>query len=176
METLDLLFKGAAAAVLLALPILLVNWFRYMRQVNANRSLRPHLEQGTIPAKSVMFFVLSIGTVMCVASISQNRAHDEVLKMLGSMPADATVSVNGKIAPDRDVLMQTLQTLHWQAAHHSHPARAIHIEISAPGRHLALVLKRDSSNPQEYWVFLPRYMITSKNEIGRINSGIFEAY
>ena len=37
-------------------------------------------------------------------------------------------------------------------------------------------LGRDSALPQEYWVFYPKYRVTSNYEIGRVTTPMFDQY
>jgi hypothetical protein len=41
---------------------------------------------------------------------------------------------------------------------------------------LLLWVCRDSDNPREYWVYYPKYLITTYNEVGRLVTPIFDGY
>lgn len=176
MRMLDALVRVAFATTMISLPFLLVNWFRYVRQVQADHSMRPDWAKGTIPAKSIMAFVLSIGIGMSAASISTDEACRRVMDFLGSASAIDAISINGKAFSTPHVLLQELRTLHQIPAHHTHPVGNIAIQVSTGTQCLELSLGRDSSNPREYWVFYPKYNVTAKNEIGRIQTSVLDGY
>jgi hypothetical protein len=60
--------------------------------------------------------------------------------------------------------------------HHSHPTKKIHIEVERNGQVMNFNLGRDSQNPQEYWVFFPKYRVSSMYEIGRITTSALDGY
>jgi hypothetical protein len=52
----------------------------------------------------------------------------------------------------------------------------IRVDIETDKGTLTLQLGRDSGYAQEYWVFYPKYRITSNNEIGRVTTPLFDEY
>ena len=52
----------------------------------------------------------------------------------------------------------------------------MNINIRYGSQQLVLRLARDSGDPKEYWVFFPKYGITSSSEIGRIKTSSFDSY
>jgi hypothetical protein len=52
----------------------------------------------------------------------------------------------------------------------------IDVDISYGSEHMMLRLARDSGDPKEYWVFFPKYRITSTNEVARIKTAAFDSY
>jgi hypothetical protein len=176
MHALDLVAYVAFVCALVALPFLLVNWFLYMKKIRADRSLRPAWLKAPYPTKSVVGFAGSISVFMTAAQFSQHIAHADVARELYALPPDCRVSVAGRPVDNPQTVLQVLRTLRWAAAHHSSPSHPIFVRVSAPTHELVLNLSRDSSNPHEYWVFLPRYRVTSMNEIGRIFTDIFDGY
>jgi hypothetical protein len=118
--------------------------------------------------KSVVAFAGSIALSITAAQFSQHIAHADVLRELHAFPADCRVSVAGRPIENPQPVLQTLRSLRWAWAHHSHPSHVIFIRVTAPSHELVLNLSRDYSDPHEHWVFLPRYRVTSRNEIGRI--------
>ncbi len=90
-------------------------------------------------------------------------------------PANASVHVNGREVSNRAEVLGTLQELRDLPAHHSSPTKRFSIDILGPSQ-VSLVFARDSSDPHEYWVFYPKYLITRSNPIGRLKTAIFDAY
>lgn len=87
-----------------------------------------------------------------------------------------TVYVNNHPARDPDKVISDVKSLAPQLGHHSHPTKRIRVEIRSEQGSLTLELDRDSGFPQQYWVFYPKYGITSNNEIGRITTPVFDEY
>jgi hypothetical protein len=52
----------------------------------------------------------------------------------------------------------------------------IRVDIESEKGNLTLELGRDSGYAQEYWVFYPKYHVTSNNEIGRVTTPVFDDY
>jgi|SRR5436190_18242078 hypothetical protein len=176
MHALDIVTYVAFGGVLVALPIFLVNWFLYMKKNLSDRSLHPAWLKAQFPTKSVVSFVGSIAVSMTAAEFSKHIAHADVLRELNALPSDCRVSVAGQRVDNPQTTLQVLRTLRWAAAHHSSPSHPIFVRVTTPTQDLVLNLSRDSSNPQEYWIFFPRYRVTSMNEIGRIFTDVFDAY
>lgn len=100
----------------------------------------------------------------------------DVMEKLRVASDNCDISINGEPAQIRREILGVLRTLHWSPQHHSHPGMAINIDLSCDSKHITLRLSRDSDDPREYWVFLPKYWITSTSEIGRIKTSAFDAY
>jgi len=167
---------AAFVCAIVALPFLLVYWFRYLAKIRRDRSSRPAWLKAPFPTKSVVSFAGSIAIAMTGAQFSQHIAHADVLQVLDSLPADCSVSVTGRPAENPQRVLEVIRGLRWAPAHHSSPSHPIFVRVAAPGHELLLNLSRDSSDPHEYWVFLPRYRVTALNEIGRVFTDIFDGY
>jgi hypothetical protein len=176
MHALDIIAYTAFICALIALPFLLFHWFRYLWKIRRDRSLRPYWMKAPFPVKSVGSFAGSIIMSMIAAEFSKHIAHADVLRDLATLPADYIVSVDGHRAEDPQRVLEVLRSLRWAWAHHSHPTTPVWVRVSAPSHDILLNLSRDSSDPHEYWVFFPRYSVTSRNEIGRIFTTAFDAY
>jgi hypothetical protein len=86
------------------------------------------------------------------------------------------ISKNGKRTLNQKETLTVLRSFGVSPAHHSEPIHAIDVQVSYGSEHLSLRLARDSGDLKEYWVFFPKYAITSKNEIGRIKTSAFDNY
>ncbi|MFL6531356.1 MAG: hypothetical protein ACJ8KX_12865 [Chthoniobacterales bacterium] len=113
---------------------------------------------------------------MTSAQFSQQIAHDDVLGELRALPDDCGIFIVGRPAENPRRVLEVLRSLRWASAHHSSPSHPIFLHISCPTHDLILKLSRDSSDPREYWVFFPRYRVTSMNEIGRIFTDVLDGY
>jgi hypothetical protein len=176
MHALDIVTYTAFVCAIIALPFFLFHWFRYIWKIRRDRSLRPYWMKAPFPMNSVGSFAGSIVVAIIAAELSKHVAHGDVLRELYALPPDSRVSVAGRPVENAEEVLQVLRSLRWAMAHHSSPSHPIFVQVAAPGHQLVLNLSRDSSNPHEYWVFLPRYRVTSMNEIGRIFTDSLDAY
>jgi len=174
MKALDVIAYTGFAVAVIALPFFVYNWLAYViRRARTEPSSRHEIHK---PLRSILFFAISIIVTLVIGETSKRIGHDQVMRALESFRSDYQLRVNGKPAQNPDRTLAILETLHWIFPHHSHPTRRIDIEISDQSQHLLLWVCRDSGDPQEYWVFYPKYLITAHNEVGRIVTPIFDAY
>jgi hypothetical protein len=176
MHALDIITYTMFVCAIIALPFLLFHWFRYLAKIRKDRSLRPYWMNAPFPVKSVVSFAGSIALAMTAAQFSQHIAHGDVLRELSSLPSGCRVAIAGRPVDNPQQVIQVLRTLRWAMAHHSSPSHPIFVRVAGSGDDLVLNVSRDSSNPREYWVFLPRYRVTALNEIGRVFTDIFDGY
>jgi hypothetical protein len=176
LHVLDIVTYTAFVCGLIALPFFVVNFLRYRSKVLADRSVGPWWLKGRFPIKSVGGFAASIIVAMTTAQFSQQIAHGDVLEELHALPHDCSVSIAGHSAENPQRMVEVLQSLRWASAHHSSPSHPIFVRIGCPPHDLVLNLSRDSSDPHEYWVFFPRYRVTSVNEIGRVFTDVLDGY
>lgn len=173
MNALNVICNLAFAATIIALPFLLVNWFRYMKSRAIHKS--PAAQTG-FPTKSVGFFLVPALIAGVAANILSTYARHDAVNFIRSLSGNYVVYVDGRQIRDSEKLTSALQetTVYW--AHHSHPTKRIQVEIRDDVRELRLELGRDSDRPQEYWVFYPQFGVTSNNEIGRITTSALDEY
>jgi hypothetical protein len=76
--------------------------------------------------------------------------------------------VNHEPVSDADAakIVSALQQTSSVLGHHSHPTKKIRVDINSEKGNITLELGRDSQIPEEYWVFYPKYRLTSNYEIG----------
>jgi hypothetical protein len=162
VRALDAVSITTFVAALVALPVLFVMWFR-------------HPDRG-VPIRGALVFGALIGTSMCTAWTSASWAQAGVLDALDlCSTANSSVLVNGREVSGPAEVLSTLKELRDIPPHHSSPGKRLSIDIFGPSP-VSLVLARDSSDPREYWVFLPKYWITRSKEIGRLKTAVFDAY
>jgi hypothetical protein len=173
LKVLNVVCYCAFAASIIALPFLLVNWWKYMKDQPVNRLVAV---RAGFPIKSVSFFVVSCLTTIVVASFITTYARHDTLNFIQSLSGNYEVYVNHQPVRDSDKIISALKEIEPYWAHHSHPTKRIRVDIRSDVRHLTLELGRDSGRPQEYWVFTPEHGVTSDNEIGRITTSVFDSY
>jgi len=166
----------AFASALISLPIFLINWFIYMARIRKDWSLQPDYLKAPFPLKSVSAFAITVFFGMLIVTASQDVARKSITQSLAQLNDSFQIEIDGTPVANKHNIISALQSLSWIPAHHSHPTKRILVEASNNEIYLRLALARDSSNSQEYWVFVPDYYVTSKNEIGRIVSSAFASY
>ena len=175
-------FYGVSVVCVLAIALVLFNWVKYLRSLlrSASAPQQPgHTEllSAQFPTKSTTFFVGTIALAFAITGAVTERARAYVQDAIASVAADTHIFVNGERPSNAPEVLASLKSMHWEIGHGSHSTTRIGVEVEAPtGNHIFLVLGRDSSIPMEYWVFYPKWPITSNNELGRIRTEAFNAY
>jgi len=164
----DIISVAALAVAVLASPFLLVAWSNYLGQLK---------DQRRFPTRSVLAFVVPLAVSGLGYGISTLVAECQVAEFLESTSSMCTVSIDGRLAPNRDEILATLRSFEHLPAHHSSPTRRLRVEVSDRSRNLTLLLARDSADPHEYWVFAPSATRFSYDrDIGHIKTPIFDGY
>ena len=174
MRLLSVTFYCLAASTFIAFGFFLVNFAIYMKNRIPNRFSTSHFEPG-FPVKSAVVFVGGVVLIGLIALSATTLSRREVLKFISDAHA-LNVYVNSQPAPNSDEIVAALKTLQPVAAHHSHPTRRIKVELHSDNGVVTIECGRDSANPEEYWVFYPKYDVTSSNEIGRITTSALDSY
>lgn len=175
MKILNLLFYLVSIIPFIALPFLFVNWIGYMKARSKNRSSFVPVP-ATFPLKSVLFFAGPIIIAIAIAEIMASHSRAEALSFLRDLSGNYRVYVNSQPVHDPDRIVSALKATAPQVAQHSHPTKMIRVDIESEKGNLTLELGRDSGYAQEYWVFYPKYRVTSNNEIGRVTTTVFDEY
>lgn len=129
-----------------------------------------------LPFLSAALFVIPILLIFILGGFMQRVVRNEVKSFLRNVSPNVTAKVNGQPARDPNMIIAELSKVAPLAAHHSHTTKRIRVEITDNNNGLVVELRRDSSRDQEYWVFYLGYGNTFVNEIGRINTNIFDDY
>lgn len=134
----------------------------------ARRAWRQPL--GAQPQQSRIFFRAAIGFLVIVLSLCgasvfiTHAALDELRPRLNA--AVTEIRVNGAPAVDSERLLSALRQIKAHDYHHSHPASAYRVELQTSEGPLELLLRRDSTVPNEYWVFYRGF--DQANDIGTV--------
>jgi len=177
MKVLDLIGVSLVVWTLIALPFFLLNWFFYIYRCYSKRRGSSDLTvRNKPPLGSNRAFLSPILVFFLICFVSVSTAREQVHSRIDSLSPNYIVLVNGVVVRNSRDLLHAFDDLHWEWGHHSHPTKKISVVISDQSGRIALTLARDSEYPQEYWVFLPNYWITSGTEIGRIKTSAFDNY
>jgi hypothetical protein len=162
-----LLFSTAFVSLLL----FLFNFVRYesIRRV-AGRPSRP------FPVISLSVCLGSFFFLFLIVDIMASQVRSEVTNFVREANG-AQVTINREVVADPASVLGALRLILGDTPRHSFPKTALHIVIRRKNDTLELDLARDSERPREYWVFYPAgQTIRAGSEIGRIESGAFDAY
>lgn len=167
-------------------PVLLVPFVVFMiaviYMVRSSKKVRLGQKESTRDNFTRFFYKFapwvlgSIAIVLIVCDLIKVSARDKVRSFLDEVTTDVTVSVNGQQVKDPNEIIAGLLKVAPLPAHHTHATKRFRIEVSSNEGILVLELGRDSRRQQEYWVFWPEYRYTSRNEIGRITTNLFDDY
>ncbi len=164
----------AIFTTVLSVPFLLYNWIKYTvdQREFKNRQIQ---NPPNFPIKSVSFFLVPIFVAAIVSQFTTTTDKNKVAAFFQQLPEERQVYINKTPTQNAEQVISTLRTVAPYWAHHSHPTKRIDIDVVSPQNKLSLELRRDSGNPQEYWVFY-----TGENglesEIGRITTSIFDEF
>lgn len=169
MKVLDIIACASIILGLVSAPFLLFTWPVYAATRNKGGSSKAAMI-------SLLTFAISVVIGLCAGWTGTSIARDEVIDKLQSARDNCQISINGKAVQNSEEILAALGTLHSDPGHHSHPTKRISVVVSDKSNRIVLTLARDSDDPREYWVFVPKYWITSTKEIWRIKTSAFDAY
>jgi hypothetical protein len=172
--TLNFIVYGCFVAAIVALPFFVVNMVRSVNSMP--RLASPGLRASRTPIKSILFFVTPIATAMVLAEIIAIHARSDTLRILGGLSSTPTLVIDGHDVKSPERILSALKEMQVRLGHHSHPTTRIAIVVRTNDEDLSLILGRDSENPIEYWIYYPKYGVTSDNEIGRIFTDALQSY
>jgi hypothetical protein len=160
-------FLGMLAGAVFLIRVLIGRWWKWKKIP---------LGWKIVPFVAIACFILPIESTFIIAAPMDRTIMTETLRFLNSLSDNANVIINGKAVDNPSDVISKLKTLAKIQAHHSHPTQRIRIQVLNSDYSLTLELGRDSDIPSEYWVFYPGYRHSRLNEIGRINTTIFDKY
>ena len=121
--------------------------------------------------------ILVVAGAMLFGSYSEVRAWRtrKIIREFLDAPNDQFfVSVNYGAWLSDNAKVQAIRGIHSQEAHHTHTVHNVAVSLRRKESAIELTLKRDSANPQEYWVFWTKDDGTpGRLEIGRIQTSAF---
>lgn len=120
--------------------------------------------------QSRIFTRAAVGFLVIVLSLCGASAFVSWAALVGFRPRlDAAVTevyVDGRPAANSDRLLSALREIKTLSHHHSHPTTVYRVRLLTSEGPLELVLRRDSSVPNEYWVFYSAF--DEANGIGTV--------
>lgn len=167
--TIDFISSWIWVITVIAMPWLFINFLRF-RSAYWN----PSKASVRFPLISFCLFSGPILFIMFCGNILAFHERNRVLEVLNDPGTHPAVVVNGVTLANGDQVLAALKDLASLPAHHSHPVQTLVLDIHSSRGELRLNLGRDSGDKHEYWVFSPAYWFTTRNEIGRLRTPIFD--
>jgi len=85
-----------------------------------------------------------------------------------------SMSVNNQSTARTDDILRATKTMHATIGHHSHPTTRFQVHIETSVGSVTLIVRRDSSDPHEYWVFDQNYHVTKMNAVAHAFTNGFD--
>jgi len=136
-----------------------------------------HIKRTILKAIPIVFLFIIWIVGFGLAEILEYKSKKELLHFINDKSNSYEIIINGRRMYDVNIVVEELRKIKNIVPHSSHPINEIKISITNEKRQtMELVIGRDSDRKTEYWVYVPKYRHTSINEIGRLNTGIFDYY
>jgi hypothetical protein len=158
---LDRLAAVAIAGALLSLIFALRGAYKALTETDR---VSPPVIRISRSARLLLLFAAVAFTSMCGL---QFLVRKDVEKKLAP-EALQSVTVEGASAVDVAGLVDALHGMKQEYFRRSHTGRQALVHIYSTAGNLTLALAQDSDLPNEYWVMVPAYWVTSTKDIGRI--------
>jgi hypothetical protein len=71
-------------------------------------------------------------------------------------------------------LVAALRGIEAHRYHHSHPTASFRVQLQTSEGPLELTLRRDSTEPREYWVYYRGFNATEINDVGAVVTGALD--
>jgi hypothetical protein len=163
-QSIDRLLQ-IAAPYLIAIAVIL--WVVAFGTAAASAWRRPLAAQPLVSPlfrRSATGFLIIVLSLCGAAFFLTRAAIDEVRARLTG--AVTEIRVDGGPAPDPDRLLIALRQIQSHNYHHSHPTTGYRVRLQTAQGPLELLLRRDSTLPNEYSVFYPGF--DEGNDIGTV--------
>jgi hypothetical protein len=167
MKVLDVTACTSIILAVISAPFFLFSCVPYF----ASRNRGPASRTASL---SFSVFMLSVIVGLFAGWTGTSIARDEVVEKLKAAADGCQIYVNGKPARNPQEILAILRKMYWSPGHHSHPTTAININnainvgVSYDSERIMLRVARDPDDPKEYWVFFPKYWITSTARSGEL--------
>lgn len=121
---------------------------------------------------SMFVFAGIIGGFFAVSAFIKHAALSEIKPRLS---ADVErVTVNGSDVNNGPAVIDAIRGMHDVIGHHSSPTIRYRISIETSRGPLTLLLRRDSQDSREYWVYYTGFHSTQSNALGHVFTPIFD--
>ncbi len=141
----------------------------YVQQAKPTNKRKPIITGVLLLIQVIGTWIIGFGLLWVV----QFSARDELKNFLDQPNIEVRVNGTTLSRTEANQILEELRKVDNYMAHHSHPTDQLTIELISNDQTFPLSVERDSEIPTEYWIFSNKYEVTSSNEIGRIQTEIF---
>jgi hypothetical protein len=156
-------------------PVALLGWFYgFVAKAGTRRRLMAWepIDQDARFVLGLGVFGAILGGTFMVGSYVNAAALDEISSRLSAKIE--RVTVNGQLFENGDVLVNALKHMSNTGAHHSSPEQTFEIILASQSGSINFVLRRDSQNPHEYWVFYDGFRSTQTRDVARVFTDVLD--
>lgn len=121
---------------------------------------------------SILVFPGIIGGIFAVSAFIKHAALEEIRPTLFANVE--RVTVNGSDVNNGPAVIDAIRGMHDVIGHHSSPTSCYRISIQTSRGPLTLLLRRDSQDSREYWVYYAGFHSTQSNALGHVFTPIFD--
>lgn len=159
---------------IIALIFAVINAIRIGRRVQKIKMTREEFAKAEFWKISLGFMVIiSMAFIIgMLGDLIESTKRIEFKNFLTSVSTNKSVYIDEKLHKDPNGVIEQLKNIKWMPGHRSHPTNRIYVKIADNDKSVTILVRRDSDEPTEYWIFYP---VTSKLEIGRIYTNIFDS-
>jgi hypothetical protein len=157
-------------------PIALLGWlYGFVAKAGTRRRLMAWepIDQDARFVLGLGVFGAVLGGMFMVGSYVNTATLDETSSRLSAKIE--RVNVDGKLFEKGDDLVRALKQMSNTGAHHSSPEQTFEIILSTQSGPINFVLRRDSRNPHEYWVFYDGFRSTQTWNAARIFTDVLDS-
>ncbi len=165
MIIIDIIAILTLIVTIILAPATFVSWFKYAlsNQQNQNLGDKQHWVVTTI-------FIITCILTMSLFSTIKTHGYNEFLNTLEVLrPLEITIEINHRKVDTAHALAD-FNKIQRMRPHNSSPISKVPVRIVTQTQTYHLEIGRDSQNPNEFWIFYPKFLVTTYNEIGRIHS------
>ena len=120
----------------------------------------------------MLVFAGIIGGMFAVSAFIEHSALNEIKPRLFANVEKVTV--NGSEVNNGAAVIDALRGMHDVVGHHSHPTICYRISIQTSRGPLTLLLRRDSQDSREYWVYYTGFHSTENNDVGHVFTPVLD--
>jgi hypothetical protein len=120
----------------------------------------------------ILLFLAIIAVEFAVGAIIKAAALNEIRPVLsGELES---IAINGNPATRGSELFAALRAMRDTMGHHSHPIDSFDLSAKTSSGSVQLILRRDSGDFHEYWVFYPQFHATELNDVGHVFTDVLD--
>jgi hypothetical protein len=172
-----MLDRFAQPLIFLFVFVAICGWaYGFVAKASPNRRLKAWepIDQDARFVLGAGVFGMMLGGMFLLSNYINASALEEIRSGLSAKIE--TVTVNGQPFEKADALLVALRNMADTEAHHSSPGKSFEVIVTTDRGSVTLVLRKDSDNPHEYWVFYPGFRSTQTSNVARAFTDVLDQY